>query len=90
MSESSWSRSHSRTFPGQVIPYSESQAQLGKGTYEGAYVVGGYIDSALDDATVERLTNLELLIVQDIRRSQLTDHADFVFAADRLLSEKGL
>jgi NADH-quinone oxidoreductase subunit G len=76
-------------FQNRVIYAAEWTEHLAKGDYEGAYVVGGYPQDFLDDSTVKQLGGLDLLIVQDIRQSSLSDGADFVLAAGSFAEREG-
>lgn len=77
-------------FQGRVIHVDEWKEHLANGNYEGAYVVGGYPTEFLDEETIKRLAGLELLIVQDIRRSSLSDNADFVLASGSFAEREGV
>lgn len=76
-------------FQNRVIHVAEWSEHLAKGDYEGAYVVGGYPTEFLSESTVKQLAGLELLIVQDIRQSNLSDQADFVLASGSFAEREG-
>jgi len=60
-----------------VMPFDELLAQLDRGAVGGAWVSGGYKRDWIDRATVERFAGLELLIVQDLFPSPLSELASF-------------
>jgi NADH-quinone oxidoreductase subunit G len=78
-----------RHFQGELIEWSTVQAELAGKQLQAAWFVGGYPQAALSDADVRHLSELRLLIVQDILRSKLSDAANFVLAAASFAEREG-
>lgn len=76
-------------YEGQIRSFDSVLTQIDQGHFEAAYVVGGYPEGWLDKPTVERLSKLKLLIVQDILQSSLTDAADYVLPGAAFAEREG-
>ncbi|MBL8874000.1 MAG: (2Fe-2S)-binding protein [Planctomycetaceae bacterium] len=76
-------------FQGEVIEWSTVQSELAAKHLQSALFVGGYPQPVLSNADVQHLSELRLLIVQDILRSKLTDNANFVLASASFAEREG-
>lgn len=76
-------------YDGQVRSFESALAQIDQGHFEAAFIVGGYPQNWLDKASVDRLSKLKLLIVQDILQSPLSDLADFVLPGATFAEREG-
>ena len=65
-------------FAGSVKTFEEFLVEAGQGGMGGAWVSGGYKGEWIDEATARRLEGLDLLIVQDLFASPLSERATYV------------
>ncbi len=66
---------------GRVLAWEAFLGEVSSLGLRGLWVSGGYKRPWIDEATVDRLRGLELLIVQDLFPSPLTERADYVLPA---------
>jgi NADH-quinone oxidoreductase subunit G len=64
-------------FAGLVRGLDDLLTELGQGEIRGVWVSGGYRDDWIDEATASRSESLDLLIVQDLFPSPLSERADY-------------
>jgi NADH-quinone oxidoreductase subunit G len=68
-------------FTGRVTTFEEFLAELEKGEIHGVWVSGGYKADWIDEATARRFESLDLLVVQDLFPSPLSELAQYVLPA---------
>jgi NADH-quinone oxidoreductase subunit G len=65
-------------FTGKVTSFEELLGQVDRGEIVGIWVSGGYREGWIDEPTAERLARAELVVVQDLFPSPLTERAAYV------------
>jgi NADH-quinone oxidoreductase subunit G len=68
-------------FMGRVVTWDEFLGESPTSAIRGLWVSGGYKRPWIDESTAARLAGLDLLIVQDLFGSPLSDRADYVLPA---------
>ena len=68
-------------FTGKLTTFETLVSAAEKGELRGVWVAGGYKNDWIDEATAKRFERLELLIVQDLFPSPLSERATFVLPA---------
>ena len=68
-------------FAGRVTPFDELPDQIGRGGIRGLWVSGGYKNDWIDEPTAPQLSGLELLVVQDLFPSPLSERANYELPA---------
>ncbi len=76
-------------FQRQVISFSDIQARLDRDEFSAAYVVGGYVTGGYCMKAAEQLGKLSTLIVQDLRRTPLTELATIALASSSFAEREG-
>lgn len=64
-------------FMGSALSFEDYLTAVENGEIQAAWISGGYLTNWNDDATVERLANLELLVTQDLFASPLSAAANY-------------
>ena len=65
-------------FAHRVDTFDELLSELDQGSVQGVWVSGGYKSAWIDEATAGRFERLELLVVQDLFPSPLSERATYV------------
>jgi NADH-quinone oxidoreductase subunit G len=68
-------------FARRAATFDEILKELDRGTIRGIWVAGGYKTDWIDQATADRFGRLDLLVVQDLFPSPLSERATFVLPA---------
>jgi NADH-quinone oxidoreductase subunit G len=77
-------------FQGEVIPFTDLAAQVGRGAFRALFVVADAIDPWIDDPTARALREgVEFLVVQDTLPTPLADLADVVLAGATFAEKAG-
>ncbi len=76
-------------FAGKVVRFEDFAAELHATDVRGLWVSGGYKKDWIDDATAERFARLDLLVVQDLFPSPLTDRATYMLPAATFAERDG-
>ncbi|MCC6123728.1 MAG: (2Fe-2S)-binding protein [Pirellulales bacterium] len=65
-------------FTGKIVPYGNFLKSVEKGEIRGVWVAGGYKNDWIDEPTAKTFESVELLIVQDLFPSPLSERASFL------------
>jgi NADH-quinone oxidoreductase subunit G len=76
-------------FTGKIIPFDRLVAAAEKAEVRGVWVAGGYKNDWIDEATAKKFEPLELLIVQDLFPSPLSERATYVLPAAAFAEREG-
>ena len=74
---------------GRLLTFDDLLAAVDRQEVRGAWVSGGYKSEWIDSATAARFDRLELLIVQDLFPSPLSDHATYELPAAAFAEREG-
>jgi NADH-quinone oxidoreductase subunit G len=76
-------------FQGELLDWSDTRRRLTENQINAVYFVGGYPVDVLSAEDTRLLSEVRLLIVQDILRSPLTDQADFLLSSASFAEREG-
>lgn len=76
-------------FMHRVVTWDELLETLDRREIRGAWVSGGYRDAWIGEATAARFNSLELLVVQDLFPSPLSDRASYAIASGAFAERDG-
>jgi NADH-quinone oxidoreductase subunit G len=76
-------------FAGRVTSFDQFVAELGQGEIRRVWVSGGYKTDWIDEATARRFESLDLLVVQDLFPSPLSERADYELPAAAFAERDG-
>src|SRR5262249_42434167 len=77
-------------FEGQIIGFDELVRRVGAGEFRGLYVTSDSPDPWIEESTAQTLrSGVELLIVQDVTASPLSDLADITLAGATFAEKAG-
>ncbi len=76
-------------FAGRVATFDEFSAELEQGEIRGVWVAGGYKTDWIDEAVARRFESLDVLVVQDLFPSPLSDRATYVLPGPAFAERDG-
>jgi NADH-quinone oxidoreductase subunit G len=76
-------------FNNKVVIFDDLLAAVEKGELLGVWIAGGYKDKWVDEPTAKKFEGLQLLVVQDLFPSPLSDRAMYVLPAAAFAEREG-
>lgn len=76
-------------FEDELLEFEDFLKQLGAGKFSAAFMIGGYHNDWVDAKDVSQLAKLELLVVQDILSSKLSEAAKYVLPGASFAEKDG-
>ena len=76
-------------FTGRVTTFDEFLSELGEGQIRGLWLAGGYKTDWIDEPTARRFKSLQLLVVQDLFPSPLSELAEYELPAAAFAERDG-
>jgi NADH-quinone oxidoreductase subunit G len=76
-------------FTGKIVPFERLVAAAEKAEARAVWIAGGYKNEWIDEATARKFERLELLIVQDLFPSPLSERATYVLPAAAFAEREG-
>ena len=76
-------------FMGRLVTFDDLHAELGSGTVRGVWISGGYKSDWILPETAARFERLELLVVQDLFPSPLSERASYVLPGAAFAEREG-
>jgi NADH-quinone oxidoreductase subunit G len=76
-------------FTGKVVPFDQLVKAVEKCEIKGVWIAGGYKNDWIDEATAKKFETLELLVVQDMFPSPLSERASCVLPAAAFAEREG-
>jgi NADH-quinone oxidoreductase subunit G len=76
-------------FTGKVVPFDQLIKAVEKGEIRGVWIAGGYKNDWIDEPTAKKFEPLELIVVQDLFPSPLSERASYVLPAAAFAEREG-
>ncbi len=76
-------------FTGNIINFEELAKSVEQGNVHSLWVAGGYKDNWIDETTAQRFDHLDLLVVQDLFPSPLTERATYQLPGGAFAEREG-
>jgi NADH-quinone oxidoreductase subunit G len=76
-------------FTRKIVPFESLVKSVEKKEVQGVWVAGGYINDWIDEAMAKRFGGLQLLVVQDLFPSPVSERANYILPATAFAEREG-